>query len=235
MTKEKRQIFENLEKDLLSQEKLYFINISQEDFIKMLDKKSEKNVLNILKIFFSINNNKYTMYLNDTPQCNPSRRRSIGDIFLIVTYYFPEITLKELFQGLFNLMKEKYITSDYCTQIKKRVYYRSNFNFIEYIDENNLLLSDWMEYCEMDIMLLFPKSKPPKGKRVKILKNIDGSDVIGLFGTLIIENYSSYYNECNLIEFDSFIYGHDGDGLGNNGYCWWFSKDCYEIIEEKND
>ena len=57
----------------------------------------------------------------------------------------------------------------------------------------------------------------------------------GMRGKII--DYSSPYDA--LIEFDDFIYGHDGDGKGKNGHCWLLSKEVLikiaKVCKRKNN
>ena len=55
------------------------------------------------------------------------KRRSLGDIYKICKYYFPEITLKELMKLLYvDLIAIAGFRSSKCSQIRKRVWYYSN-------------------------------------------------------------------------------------------------------------
>jgi len=68
-----------------------------------------------------------TIFVDDnTVQTPKNKRRSLGDIFMILKYYYPNITLKEVIQLLYvDLMNELHIglrTSN-CSEIHKRVWY----------------------------------------------------------------------------------------------------------------
>jgi len=56
-------------------------------------------------------------------QCYFNRKRSAGDIYCIMKYYYPEITFKQLREMLLELINEREVGSMYCGRINKRVYF----------------------------------------------------------------------------------------------------------------
>lgn len=57
-------------------------------------------------------------------QCNPMRRRSQGDLFRIIKYYYPNVTFKEVRSCLFKMVNTKTLRTNYCRDIEKRVFFR---------------------------------------------------------------------------------------------------------------
>lgn len=82
----------------------------------------------LIKFFKEYNNERNTIFVESrATQTEMGKRRSLGDIYKICKYYFPEITLKELMQLLYvDLMAMEGFRSSKCSQIRKRVWYYSN-------------------------------------------------------------------------------------------------------------
>lgn len=109
----------------------------------------------LVKFFTEWNNEKNTIYADDKSiQTDMEKRRSLGDIYMICKYYFPDMTLKELFHLLYNklfdLVNEGFRTS-HCNTIHKRVWYHDPVKqkriwnlFIE--DEFGNTISDFYQY-----------------------------------------------------------------------------------------
>jgi len=81
-----------------------------------------------LKEFFeTYNHERDTIYADNTSevQTEMSKRRSLGDIFMLCRYYFPNCTLKDvlkiLYVDLHNLVPG--FRTSWCNQIHKRVWY----------------------------------------------------------------------------------------------------------------
>lgn len=70
---------------------------------------------------------KNTIYADDsTIQTESGRRRSLGDLFMIVKYYYPNITLAEVVRILYVELPNRItdgFRSSICSQIRKRVWY----------------------------------------------------------------------------------------------------------------
>ncbi len=79
-------------------------------------------------------------------QCNYGHKRSAGDIYCIMKYYYPDITFEQLRELLLNLINESKIGSMHCNSIGKRVYFSermckqgvySDFKGLGYIQAHN--------------------------------------------------------------------------------------------------
>lgn len=65
---------------------------------------------------------------DDTTQCECGKRRSLGDLYMILKYYFPTITIKDILVILYIKLPAR-LTNGFrtskCNQIHKRVWYYS--------------------------------------------------------------------------------------------------------------
>jgi hypothetical protein len=84
------------------------------------------NFIDIILSKLQFNN---SLTLENKLQCEPYRNRSLEDIFLIAKYYRPDITLKEVRKGLFNLLNNCKIATLMCPNINKRVYFKDIFKY----------------------------------------------------------------------------------------------------------
>lgn len=92
--------------------------------------------------------------------CAAGKNRSMGDMFRVVKYYYPEFTLKDLIRLMYKDMETEFDNDDlistnawfstlYCNDINKRVYYKKQFN-VSYInsaddfDEYDLDINDYV-------------------------------------------------------------------------------------------
>lgn len=83
----------------------------------------------LVRFFQEWNLEKNTIYVDDNAvQTAPNKRRSLGDIYMICKYYYPNCTLNEVLNLLYNVVPtvitRGYRTS-YCFTINKRVWYYS--------------------------------------------------------------------------------------------------------------
>lgn len=83
----------------------------------------------LVRFFQEWNLEKNTIYVDDSAvQTAPNKRRSLGDIYMICKYYYPNCTLNEVLNLLYNviptIITRGYRTS-YCFTINKRVWYYS--------------------------------------------------------------------------------------------------------------
>lgn len=113
---------------------------TSKEFLRTLFKKwnSELNTLNVP---------------NGTVQTVPNKRRSLGDIFRIVRYYYPRTSLKTvinvIYDDLFDSVPK--FRSSYCSTINKRVFYKGGTNQESHIydqntkDEYGLTIQEWKD------------------------------------------------------------------------------------------
>lgn len=84
----------------------------------------------LIKFITKWNNEKNTIFVNSKEvQTDTGRRRSLGDIFMILRYYYPTITLREVIQLLYVdwiTLGDINFRSCYCHTINKRVWYYEN-------------------------------------------------------------------------------------------------------------
>lgn len=118
-------------------------------------KKRKDSVEEFLKKFLSDwNNEKETIYVEDgLQQTDPGRRRSLGDIYRIIRYYYPRHGLKRVVAALRKLVEEEDgFRSSYCHTIHKRVYYfdeDENGGYFDEEEEDEYELV-WSDYDETD-------------------------------------------------------------------------------------
>lgn len=81
----------------------------------------------LTKFFTKWNLDRVTNYKDTGEEQTPAgRRRSLGDIYMICKYYFPDTTLRAVLHQLYNVLPRSItrgFRSSYCTTIKKRVWY----------------------------------------------------------------------------------------------------------------
>lgn len=79
------------------------------------------------RFFMTYNAERATIFADDSTQQTPmGRRRSLGDIYGICKYYFPDCTLQEVLELLYITLPEEInsgFRSSYCNTINKRVWY----------------------------------------------------------------------------------------------------------------
>lgn len=61
---------------------------------------------------------------NGRLQCSRHRNRSIGDIYRILKFYVPTLSLRNVYDGLEQLRDARKIVSIICRDIHKRVWYK---------------------------------------------------------------------------------------------------------------
>ena len=78
----------------------------------------------ILRFLRNINNEYYTVdSKTNRVTCRLSARRSIRDIYLIVKYYFPEITFKQVLEDIVILYNQDFINGSFCSDVRLYVFY----------------------------------------------------------------------------------------------------------------
>lgn len=82
-------------------------------------------------------NREFSTYTNNpvvnSLQCPSRKNRSLGDIFLITKYYFPNVSLMDVRKALFN---SRILRSMYCCGINKIVYVDNIESYSSYLQQN---------------------------------------------------------------------------------------------------
>lgn len=76
------------------------------------------------------------------------------------------------------------------------------------------------------------------GVRVIAVTAVDGKDdTYNKAGTIIANSGANMFDIC--VEFDDYIYGHDGatgnGPLGKDGHCWWGQLEDFELEDIAED
>lgn len=91
-------------------------------------RKRKETLEEFLIDFFNVHNNKRDTLFVETKevQTKPGKRRSIGDIYAICKYYYPNCTIREVTNIIYNILPTEVprFRSSMCSQIKKRVFYQ---------------------------------------------------------------------------------------------------------------
>lgn len=93
---------------------------------RTLRKRTETPEQFLINFFEEANDEKSTIYVdNREVQTDPGRRRSLGDIFMIMRYYYEDITLKEVVKLLHKTLPSKMngFRTSWCNEINKRTFY----------------------------------------------------------------------------------------------------------------
>ena len=78
----------------------------------------------ILRFLRNINNEYYTVdSKTNRVTCRLGARRSIKDIYLIVKYYFPEITFEQVLEDIVTLYNQDFINGSFCSDVRLYVFY----------------------------------------------------------------------------------------------------------------
>jgi len=94
------------------------------------------NIDFIRKFLYSVNNNYYTVdSKTNKVTCRMGARRSIRDIYLIVKYYFPEITFEQVLEDIVTLYKDQYINGSFCNDVRFYVFYTDQVSFSRHPDK----------------------------------------------------------------------------------------------------
>lgn len=90
----------------------------------------------ILRFLRNINNEYYTVNsVTNKVTCRLGARRSIRDIYLIVKYYFPEITFEQVLEDIAELYDEQFINGSFCSDVRLYVFYTDQISFSRYPDK----------------------------------------------------------------------------------------------------
>lgn len=118
------------------------------DFVKTPEQflgDKEKNIENIVYMFFYLNDKYDTIYSNGRIQTYAWRRRSLQDIYYVIKYYFPEITLEQIMQVIYDGVKAGYLSTWFCIDIEKRVFWKDSYTqqYLERADEWGFIFEDY--------------------------------------------------------------------------------------------
>lgn len=80
-----------------------------------------------LEKLLTFNNSFNTLYLNNKIQTERKKRRSIGDLYRIVRYYYPNVKIVTVYRALLKQISEGKAISSICIATSMRVY-RSTTN-----------------------------------------------------------------------------------------------------------
>ena len=84
----------------------------------------------ILRFLRNINNEYYTVdSKTNRVTCRLGARRSIRDIYLVVKYYFPEITFEQVLEDIVRLYNEQFINGSFCSDVRLYVFYTDQISF----------------------------------------------------------------------------------------------------------
>lgn len=86
-----------------------------------LSKLKAKEALNEIFMFNRDHQTRYTK--SNKLQCYSRRNRSQGDLYRVMRYYFPTLTFKTFRRALISLIEDMTISSIFCLDIAKRVYF----------------------------------------------------------------------------------------------------------------
>lgn len=118
---------------------------------------NEYNILFIKKFISNINNNYYTVdSKTNKVTCRLGARRSIRDIYLIVKYYFPEVTFEQVLKDIVELYNEGIINGSYCNDVRLYVFYTDQISYSRNAERN---LEDSLEIKFKDLINYFNNNK----------------------------------------------------------------------------
>ncbi len=118
----KEELFKEIEDRILAVKDIRLAKFFKRDLPKTV-----KEFL--INFFTTYNNDHATIYVDGKDvQTTTGRRRSLGDIYKICKYYYPNVTLTEVVKLLFKDLQIHFKTGfrhSYCGVINKRVFYYS--------------------------------------------------------------------------------------------------------------
>lgn len=137
-------------------EKLILNEFSKENIrLEKLLKKRKEPIDEFLVNFFTKNNNdKKTIFVKSKEvYTDVKKRRSLGDIYMLCKYYYPDTTLKEVVDLLYKILPERIprFRSSMCNMIKKRVFYQGSLDQSSHFynhstpDEFNMTIEQWLK------------------------------------------------------------------------------------------
>lgn len=101
-----------------------YIKAQPELMLAGLEERPTANIKKFMENFFTTYNSKYnTVYVgNGHAQTGVQKRRSICDIYRVMLYYFPNLTITTCYSTLYELIAENKVLSAICHVLKVRVY-----------------------------------------------------------------------------------------------------------------
>lgn len=124
----------NYERKLLSKEGIYKLDDMTSNNIRLELTILEDFIFNFINEY---NYESWTFRVKDLKKiCGNGKRRSLGDIFLICKYYFPNCSLYEVLMSIIRLQKKGKIAVQKCNDIKKYTFYPVSYgNFRTYNED----------------------------------------------------------------------------------------------------
>lgn len=131
--------FKQAEENLRLLGKIYFVGLSQDETDTLT---AAKTPYDFLEAVFKINEVAYSRgYTHNEIDFDigrsthvMSRRRSIVDLFLYAMTYKPEFTLKEIYDGMSQLLNEDHNTKTVlCSTVNRRTYLKCSFDKSKYL------------------------------------------------------------------------------------------------------
>ncbi len=145
---------------------------------------SNKTIEEFVVNFFKEYNSKYTTTYtkNVAEQCTTGRRRSLGDVYMITKFYFPECTLLDIIELMYGKLWGVN-KSQFCSAVKKRVFRRdtSQFYSLDTKDEYGNLPSYYQELIKYKPIKhpKFVKCTVPSGNFYKdIIYKVDDNGLV---------------------------------------------------------
>jgi len=90
----------------------------------------------ILRFLRNMNNEYYTVNSKtNRVTCRLGARRSIRDIYLVVKYYFPEITFEQVLEDIVTLYNQDFINGSFCNDVRLYVFYTAQISFSRHSDK----------------------------------------------------------------------------------------------------
>jgi len=137
-----KNALKDYEKKLLKQPSLYL------DDFPWKQEPLDIFIANFINIY---RNNYFTLDSKGRYHCSTYRRRSVGDIYLICKYYYPDCTLEQVLTHLIEWLKMEKIYGGWCSTINKFVFHCDSDNYnpknqVEYGDD--LIFQDIVDYLE---------------------------------------------------------------------------------------
>lgn len=116
-----RKLISDYENELNNMSKLHLIDRWTQHNTEISTRNS---LYDFLWYFFNeYNKRSYTVDDTNTVQCAFNKRRSLGDIYRICRYYYPDITLEQVLKTLISLINSRDIGASRCSTIHKYVFH----------------------------------------------------------------------------------------------------------------